>query len=79
MLSVFILSVVAPLVIKSCIHNISFSLSVTNTPKKLQCYMTLGWRGFPGTNTLAFWAQISFCSYGTDSLKNYRKIFVRSF
>ncbi len=54
---------------RSSIHNTSFSLSVTNTPKKLECYMTLGWKGFPGTNTLTSWAQIQFFSHDTDALR----------
>ncbi len=27
-----------------------------NGPNKLGWYITLGWKGFPGTNTLAYWA-----------------------
>jgi hypothetical protein len=25
---------------------------------KLECPVTLGWKGFPGKNTLAYWANI---------------------
>jgi hypothetical protein len=27
-----------------------------NGPNKLECYITLSWKGFPGTNSLAYWA-----------------------
>ncbi len=29
--------------------------SMTYRPNKLECYITQGWKGFPGTNTLAHW------------------------
>jgi hypothetical protein len=29
------------------ILNTSFSLKVTNRPSKLECYIKLGWKGFP--------------------------------
>jgi len=27
-----------------------------NGPNKLECYITLSWKGLPGTNSLAYWA-----------------------
>ncbi len=30
-----------------------------NGPNKLECYITLGWTGLPGTNTLAYWAHLT--------------------
>jgi hypothetical protein len=41
----------------SCIHNPSFSLQLPNGPNKLECYITLGWKGMSGTNTAAYCAQ----------------------
>ncbi len=35
-------------------QNFIFSL-LKNEPNKLQCYITLGWKGLPLTNTLAYW------------------------
>jgi hypothetical protein len=29
-----------------------------NGPKKLESYITLGWKGLPETNTLAYWAHL---------------------
>jgi hypothetical protein len=29
---------------------------LTNGPIKLECYITLGWKGLLGTNTVAYWA-----------------------
>jgi len=37
------------------IHNTSFSSLLKDRAQ----YFTSGWKGFPGTNTLAYWAQIS--------------------
>ncbi len=28
---------------------------LTNGPKKLECYITLGWKGLIGTNALTYW------------------------
>jgi hypothetical protein len=42
MLSVAMLSVVAPM----------------NRPNKSECYVTLGWKGLPGTNTVVYWAHL---------------------
>jgi hypothetical protein len=36
-----------------CIHNTSFSSKRTNGFNKLQCYITLGWKGLPEANALA--------------------------
>ncbi len=38
------------------IHNTSFSLSLMNGPKRLECYITLGWKGLQGRNTRSYWA-----------------------
>jgi hypothetical protein len=38
-------------------NNISFSLYSMNGPNKLECYITLGWKGLLGINTIAYWAQ----------------------
>jgi hypothetical protein len=27
-------------------------------PNKLQCYITVGWKGLSGTNALAYWAYL---------------------
>jgi hypothetical protein len=45
-------------VVLGCIHNNSFSSQVKNEPNKLECYITLGWKGFPVTKTPAYWAQM---------------------
>ncbi len=37
------------------IHSTSFSLKFKNEPNKLECYITLGLKGLPLTNTLAYW------------------------
>jgi len=42
MMSVAMLSVVAPM----------------NGPNTSECYVTLGWKGLPGTNTVAYWAHL---------------------
>ncbi len=34
------------------IHNTLFSSQLMNGPNKLECYITPGWKGLPGTNTL---------------------------
>jgi hypothetical protein len=39
-----------------CFHNAAFSLQLTNGSNKLECYITLGQKGLPVTNTLAYWA-----------------------
>jgi hypothetical protein len=46
---------------RDCIHNNSFSLYLTNGPTMLDCYITPGWRGLPGTNTLVY--LVPFLSY----------------
>jgi hypothetical protein len=38
------------------ICNTSISLQITYGPNKLECYITPGCKGLPGTSTLAFWA-----------------------
>jgi len=41
-----------------------------NGPNKLECYITLGWKGLPGANTLAYWTltlvtkKMNCCDYG---------------
>jgi hypothetical protein len=40
---------------KKTFRNISFSSQLTNGPTKPECYITLGWNGLQGTNTLAYW------------------------
>jgi hypothetical protein len=42
MLSVAMLSVVAPM----------------NRPNKSECYVTVGCKGLPGTNTVVYWAHL---------------------
>jgi hypothetical protein len=37
-----------------CIHNISFHSKLMNGSNKLDCYITLGWKGLPVTDTLAY-------------------------
>jgi hypothetical protein len=39
-----------------CIHIASFSLQLSNGPNKLECYITLGWKGLKWTNALPNWA-----------------------
>jgi hypothetical protein len=34
----------------------SFSSKHTNKPNKLECCITLGCKGYPETNTIAYWA-----------------------
>jgi hypothetical protein len=41
---------------KGHIHNTSLSSLLTNWPYRLKYYITLGWKGLPGTNTPAYWA-----------------------
>ncbi len=38
------------------IHHALFSSYLTNVSNKLECYITLGWRGLIGTHTRAYWA-----------------------
>ncbi len=40
------------------IHNTRFSSLVINGPNKLDCFITLGFKGLPGTNTVAYWAHL---------------------
>jgi hypothetical protein len=39
-------------------HNVDnyFTLNSRIVPNKLECFIALGWKGLPGTNTLAYWA-----------------------
>ena len=37
------------------IHNTSFYSYLKNR-HKLDCLITIGWKGLPGTNALAYWA-----------------------
>jgi hypothetical protein len=50
------------------IHNTSFSLQLTNGPSKLECYIRLGLKDLPMTNTQAYWGQVTKkmkgCEYG---------------
>jgi hypothetical protein len=39
---------------KSCIRKTSFSSQLKNEQNKLECYITLGWKDLPLTNTLAY-------------------------
>ncbi len=41
---------------RNCIHNTSFSSELTNGPNRLECYIKLGWKSFPVTNTLTYQA-----------------------
>jgi hypothetical protein len=48
-----------------------------NGPIEPQCYITLGWKGFPGTNNLAYWAysiswSVAFVSYGENKMNETR-------
>jgi len=43
-----------------------FSSQLTNGSNKLECYITLGWKGLLGKTTLAYWA--SFVSYVENEL-----------
>jgi hypothetical protein len=45
----------------SYIQNTSFSSKLTDGHKKLKCFITLGWKVLPGTNTKAYWTH--FASY----------------
>ncbi len=40
----------------SQIYNASFSLQFKNGSNKLECYVTLSWKGLLVTNTLTYWA-----------------------
>jgi hypothetical protein len=40
---------------RDCIHRSSFSSQLKSEPYKLECRITLGWKGLPVTNTLAYW------------------------
>ncbi len=31
---------------------------ILNGPSKLMCYITLGWKSLPVTNTVAYWARL---------------------
>ncbi len=37
------------------VHSTSFSSELMNGSNKIQCYIILGWKDFPWTNTLAYW------------------------
>ncbi len=45
---------------KGRIHKTPFSSKLTNGNNKLECYITLSWKGHAGTNTLA---SLPFVSY----------------
>ncbi len=47
------------------IHNPSFYSELKDRSNKLECYITLGWKSFPVTNTLSFWA----CSQVKNKIK----------
>ncbi len=49
-----------------CIDNISVSSKLTNGHNKLEFYITLGWKGLPRTNSLAYLGQ--FVSYEENEL-----------
>ncbi len=42
--------------------------------EKLECYITLGWKGFPVTNTIAYWdysqarKKMKCCEYNPNGL-----------
>jgi len=56
MLNVVMLSVVVPFWhLGSYSQHFIFSITY-NWPNNLECYITLSWKGFPRTNTLAYWA-----------------------
>jgi hypothetical protein len=40
------------------IHNTSFNSKIKNRPNKLECYITLGWKGLLPDNTIAYWANL---------------------
>jgi len=44
---------------RSCIHNILFSLLMMYQSNKLECYITLGWKGLPVANALRYLASLS--------------------
>ncbi len=46
---------------RTCIHNASVSLQLTNVPNKLECYLTRVQKGSPGIKTLAYW--VCFVTY----------------
>ncbi len=46
--------------VKDFLHNTLF-LSHTNGPSKLECYVTIVWKGLPTTNTLAYYAYFPSC------------------
>ncbi len=48
--------------------NISFSLQFTNGPNKLECYITLEWKGKPGSNTLAYFVSVSVVNVAPGSV-----------
>jgi hypothetical protein len=51
-------------------------LKLKNDPNKLECFITLGWRGFPLTNTLGYWTNLwvkkkmKCCEYDTCIVKH---------
>jgi hypothetical protein len=51
-----------------------FLSNLRNRPNKLDCFNTLGWKGFPGANTLGYWVhlyvkkKIKCCEYAPWSL-----------
>jgi hypothetical protein len=40
------------------VSHTAFSLQLMNWPNKLECYITLGWKGLIGKNVLAYWTQV---------------------
>jgi hypothetical protein len=40
------------------IHNTSISCLLTKKQDKVECYIRVGWKGLPVTNSLAFWAHL---------------------
>jgi hypothetical protein len=43
---------------KCGLSSILIFLLIRNRPNKLECYITPGWEGFPGRNTLAYSAHL---------------------
>ncbi len=62
---------------KQCrINNTSFSLWLTNRPNKLDCFTTLGWNIWQGTNTLAYWAHWKVMMNTVEGVMIMRKLFM---
>ncbi len=41
-----------------CVYNTYISSQLMNRPNKLECYITLSWKGFSGTSALAYWTHL---------------------